>query len=104
VDEGLFPPLVLQLIDSSTNLGAWFCQRFSTDRECEEGSQMVNERVPSHGVMEGEGSYNRHATLPADGAALALPLLEKAIKGVELDSGDEPIVIADYGSSQEETP
>lgn len=61
---------------------------------------MLNERVPSHGVMEGKGSYNRHATLPADGAALALPLLEKAIGGIELGSGNGPIVIADYGSSQ----
>ena len=28
------------------------------------------------GVMEGGGSYNKHAKLPAGGAALALPLLE----------------------------
>ena len=61
---------------------------------------MLNERVPFHGVMEGKGSYNRNAALPADGAALALPLLEKAIKRVELDSGNAPVVIADYGSSQ----
>ena len=61
---------------------------------------MRNNLSPSHGVMEGNGSYNKHAKLPADGAATALPLLEKAIKNVELDSGDEPIVIADYGSSQ----
>jgi hypothetical protein len=50
--------------------------------------------------MEGNGAYNKHAKLPADGAALALPLLEKAIREVKLDPGDEPIVIADYGSSQ----
>jgi hypothetical protein len=61
---------------------------------------MSNEHGPSHGVMEGHGAYNKHAKLPADGAALAMPLLEKAIRDVELDSGDEPIVIADYGSSQ----
>jgi hypothetical protein len=61
---------------------------------------MSNERAPSHSVMEGNGAYNRHAKLPADGAALAQPLLEKAIRNVELDSGHEPIVIADYGSSQ----
>ena len=53
-----------------------------------------------HGVMEGKGAYNAHAELPADGAALALPLLEKAIQKVRLNSGDEPIVVADYGSSQ----
>jgi hypothetical protein len=61
---------------------------------------MSNERGPSHAVMEGKGAYNKHAKLPSEGAALALPLLERAIREVELDSGDEPIVIADYGSSQ----
>jgi hypothetical protein len=50
--------------------------------------------------MEGKGAYNRYAKLPAGGAALALPLLEKAVRDVELDSGDQPVVIADYGSSQ----
>jgi hypothetical protein len=63
-------------------------------------SQMLHELNPSHGVMEGNGSYNRHAKLPADGATMALPLLEKAIKSVELDPGDGPVVVADYGSSQ----
>ena len=61
---------------------------------------MLNERRPSHGVIEGQGAYNKHAKLPADGAALALPLPEKAIGDVELNSGDDPIFIADYGSSQ----
>jgi hypothetical protein len=61
---------------------------------------MSNERGPSHAVMEGKGAYNKHARLPADGAALTLPLLEKAIKEVGLCSGDQPIVIADCGSSQ----
>jgi hypothetical protein len=53
-----------------------------------------------HGVMEGKGAYNRHAKLPAGGAALALPLLEKAVRGFRLDPGNQPVVIADYGSSQ----
>jgi hypothetical protein len=61
---------------------------------------MLSELNPVHGVMEGKGAYNKYAKLPADGAALALPLLEKAIREVELDPGDQPIVIADYGSSQ----
>ena len=61
---------------------------------------MSNERGPCHAIMEGKGAYNKHAKLPSEGAALALPLLERAIREVELDSGDEPIVIADYGSSQ----
>jgi hypothetical protein len=61
---------------------------------------MLSELNATRGVMEGKGAYNKYAKLPADGAALALPLLEKAISDVELDSGDAPIVIADYGSSQ----
>jgi hypothetical protein len=50
--------------------------------------------------MEGKGAYNRYAKLPACGAALALPLLEKAAQGIRLDPGEQPLVIADYGSSQ----
>lgn len=36
--------------------------------------------------MEGKGAYNRYAKLPAGGAALALPLLEEAVRSLELDS------------------
>jgi hypothetical protein len=54
---------------------------------------MANEAAPSHGVMEGKGAYNKVAKLPAGGAALAL--LEKAVRCVELDTGDQAIVIAD---------
>jgi hypothetical protein len=61
---------------------------------------MSKEPMPPHGVMEGKGAYNKHAKLPAGGAALAAPLLEKAVGNVELDAGDQPVVIADYGSSQ----
>lgn len=61
---------------------------------------MQVERIVAHGVMEGEGAYNKHATMPADGAALASPLLEQAVRGVHLFSSDDPIVVADYGSSQ----
>jgi SAM dependent carboxyl methyltransferase len=53
-----------------------------------------------HGVMEGKGAYNRYAKLPAGGGALAMPLWEKAVRSVELETGERPIVIADYGSSQ----
>ncbi len=56
--------------------------------------------IPDHGVMEGKGAYNRHARIPAGGAALALPLLEKVVQDIELDRSDENVVIADYGSSQ----
>lgn len=52
----------------------------------------------SHGVMEGDGAYNRHATIPARGIALALPFLEEVV--TQVDSGNQPVVIADYGSSQ----
>ncbi len=61
---------------------------------------MSNEATPPHGVMEGKGAYNKHAKLPAGGAALAVPLLEKAARSVDLYAGDQPVVIADYGSSQ----
>jgi hypothetical protein len=49
--------------------------------------------------MEGGGSYNRNAHVPAGGAGLSLPYLERAIQSLRLE-GDQPIVIADYGSSQ----
>jgi hypothetical protein len=61
---------------------------------------MSEQTKPSHGVMEGKGAYNKHAKLPAGGAALAMPLLEKALRAVRIDAGDGPLVIADYGSSQ----
>ena len=51
-------------------------------------------------AMEGQGSYNKHAYLPSVGGAFALPHLERAIADVPLDSTSQPIVIADYGSSQ----
>ena len=59
--------------------------------------------LPSHGVMEGKGAYNKYATIPAGGIALALPLLAKAVQNIELDCSNQPVVIADYGSSQGKT-
>jgi hypothetical protein len=53
-----------------------------------------------HGVMESGGSYNLHSAIPAGGAGLTLPLLEQAARTIALDSTDQPLVIADYGSSQ----
>jgi SAM dependent carboxyl methyltransferase len=55
---------------------------------------------PSHGVMEGNGAYNRHAAIQAGAAALATPLLEKALREVSLGAEEQPVLIADYGSSQ----
>ena len=51
-------------------------------------------------AMEGQGAYNRHAAIPAAGGSFAIPLLEEAARQITLNSGDRPIVIADYGSSQ----
>lgn len=58
---------------------------------------MPEEITPVSPPMEGKGSYNRYAKLPDGGAALALPLLEKAAQNLLLDRRDGPIVIADYG-------
>jgi hypothetical protein len=56
--------------------------------------------ISTHGVMEGGGSYNLHAKVPAGGGNLALPYLERATECCTLRAGSDPIVIADYGSSQ----
>jgi hypothetical protein len=61
---------------------------------------MANQATATHGVMEGGGSYNLHARIPAGGGHLALPLLEEAVRNITLERGDQPVVIADYGSSQ----
>src|ERR1700722_142438 len=58
------------------------------------------ESTPPSGAMEGRGAYDRHAELPASGGAFALPHFERAVRTLPLDTGDQPIVIADYGSSQ----
>jgi hypothetical protein len=61
---------------------------------------MATLTISTHGVMEGGGSYNLHAKLPAGGGSLALPYLEKAAQSCALPPASNPIVIADYGSSQ----
>jgi SAM dependent carboxyl methyltransferase len=61
---------------------------------------MATTHASSHGVMEGGGSYNRQAFVPAGGAILALPHLEQAVQELRLDDGGQPVVVADYGSSQ----
>lgn len=63
-------------------------------------NKMSAATISTHGVMEGSGSYNLHAKLPAGGGSLALPYLEKAAQSCTLPRENEPIVIADYGSSQ----
>jgi hypothetical protein len=61
---------------------------------------MSHESAPSHGLMEGQGAYNKYAKIPAGGAGLALPHLENAVRKIALEPSDRPVVIADYGSSQ----
>jgi hypothetical protein len=51
------------------------------------------------GVMEGQGSYNRHALSQASGGTTAVPLLEQAAALVE-PPPDGPLLVADYGASQ----
>ena len=57
-------------------------------------------RNPGSSVMEGNGAYNKNAKIPAGAAALAMPLLEKALQRTQLDASDQPVVVVDYGSSQ----
>lgn len=61
---------------------------------------MLNEQTPPSGAMEGAGAYNKNVKLPASGAAFALPHLEEAARSIALEADGQPIVIADYGSSQ----
>src|SRR5260370_13897649 len=61
---------------------------------------MLNQATATHGVMEGGGSYNRHAGIPAGGGLLALPFLEQAARNVTLEGGEKPVVMADYGCWQ----
>jgi SAM dependent carboxyl methyltransferase len=61
---------------------------------------MATLTISTHGVMEGGGSYNLHAKLPAGGGSLALPYLEKAAQTCALPPASNAIVVADYGSSQ----
>jgi len=63
-------------------------------------SEMSEGLRPPVSVMEGKGFYNRNAAIPAAGGVLALPLLEQAARLINLETGDRPIVIADYGSSE----
>src|ERR1700722_18243835 len=50
--------------------------------------------------MEGHGAYNRSSRVQAAGSSPAVPLLEKAARKVQLATAPEPVVIADYGSSE----
>src|SRR5215469_15326634 len=64
------------------------------------GEELSTATLSTHGVMEGGGFYNRHARIQAGGADLALPYLERAARSLALPPATDPIVVADYGSSQ----
>lgn len=53
---------------------------------------------PTVTAMEGDGFYNRNSAMQAAGIARVLPVWEKIAGSVP--TGDETLVIADYGSSQ----
>jgi hypothetical protein len=55
---------------------------------------------PTGAAMEGGGSYNRNSAQQGAGGISALPLLEKAAASVAIEPDDDPVVIADFGSSQ----
>ena len=67
------------------------------DVSSNEASNQV--RLP-HGVMEGDGAYNKHAHPQGAGAALATPSLQRAVEKIALEPGEQPVIVADYGSSQ----
>ncbi len=50
--------------------------------------------------MEGHGGYNRRSQVQAASLSPALSMLQAAARIVDLPAGPQPIVIADYGSSQ----
>jgi hypothetical protein len=68
--------------------------------QCKEERDMTGAHTPPSGAMEGGGAYNRNAKLPASGGAFALPHLENAARSIALNADSQPIVVADYGSSQ----
>jgi hypothetical protein len=58
------------------------------------------EEVDGPAPMEGHGAYNRSSRVQAAGSSPAVPLLEEAARKVPLATAPEPVVIADYGSSE----
>jgi SAM dependent carboxyl methyltransferase len=70
------------------------------DQEKLSGRKTTSPPIATHGVMEGGGAYNLHARVPAGGGKLAVPFLEQAVEAIPFNDKIEPVVIADYGSSQ----
>ena len=50
--------------------------------------------------MEGRGAYNRSSSVQAAGSLPAVALLERAAHAAALPPSPQPVVIADYGSSE----
>jgi len=72
-------------------------------RKTEHADHMKSQtEFPIRGVVEGggSGSYNLHARIPADGGNVALPYLEAAARSLTVRPGTDPLISADYGSSQ----
>jgi S-adenosylmethionine-dependent carboxyl methyltransferase len=61
---------------------------------------IVSSEVHGPAPMEEHGAYNRSSRVQAASSSPAIPLLENAAQQVSLTPGPEPIVIADYGSSE----
>jgi SAM dependent carboxyl methyltransferase len=59
---------------------------------------MTGAEAPKLPAMEGSGFYNRNSAMQAAGISRALSLWAGACRSVQI--GDEPLVIADYASSQ----
>jgi hypothetical protein len=53
-----------------------------------------------HGVTEAAGAYNTHAKPQASGGSIAAQFLEDAAREIPAGPAHQPIVMADYGSSQ----
>ncbi|MEP9379592.1 hypothetical protein ABLE91_22965 [Aquabacter sp. CN5-332] len=49
--------------------------------------------------MEGHGAYNRNSRVQAAGLLPAVTLLQDATRIVPLESGTQPVLVADYGAS-----
>ena len=64
---------------------------------------MATETLAAYAVMEGKGSYNMHTTITADGAALAVPFLEKALHSISLDGEERSVVVADMDRRRAKT-
>jgi len=60
----------------------------------------VPETFATPAAMEGHGAYNRSSQVQAAGLSPAVPMLEWAAKKARIPEASQPIVIADYGSSQ----